>query len=319
MATGTRSRSIEDRVAAVELQQNFFDEQMKLFGERLGKVEQVLGLAVGEDRAGAVADGSKLTLLEGRLKTLEGKVDESLSKSEVCSVRLEEIEQVKIKQKSEWLSVERNKRGRLVASESTSGGPAKIENSQSSPEEALDVVVNPRGTWGHKVRNFKGKFHVVGDSLARGAGFKLRSQLGDFVEVQAVGGAKLSQVHETISQMNADPSKSLVIVAGANNMSNDYGADMISDYAKIIEAAKKVTEKIVVVGLIKRYDLAWKFEAKRKLINERVKSMCAAAGVGFVDFGPLKYMVQKDGLHLNFRGQIGLGQLMHDQCKAFLG
>lgn len=296
----TRVKEIEERVLALE-------QQLKLFsgiGDRLARVEAILGVTNGsEDSKVPTLDG-----FDGRLKVVEGKVDESLSKAEVCSLRLEELEKAEGPADGEqngWSRRVRSSHGRLV-------------NSAGDKEEALNIVALPAKSWGRKTRMFKGSVSVVGDSLARGAGYKLKKQLGDFVEVNAVGGAKLKNTLENIKGMEEDKLKTLVIVTGANNMADDYGTDMMEQYEGIMQLAKKVTNKIVVVGLIKRFDLPVKFEAKRKVINEKLKVISESEGIGFINFEPPRSMLHNDGLHLNFKGQDELGRLIHVQCKDFL-
>ena len=168
------------------------------------------------------------------------------------------------------------------------------------------------------ISNTKGKIVVMGDSLARGAGHKLKQQCGDVVRVDAMGGAKLWQVKDKVCDMREDKNKTVVLVAGANNMAQDSETEIVEDFLKLLGESKKVTDKIVVVGLIKRYDLGYKYEEKRRAINSQLKTECTTRDLKFIEYEPARSLLYPDGLHLTPRGQIELGKRMFEQCKGFL-
>ena len=161
----------------------------------------------------------------------------------------------------------------------------------------------------------RGKILVVGDSLARGVGYKMTELYGDMVEVNAVGGAKLRDVLGSVSSVAPDNTGTLVVIAGANNMENDYSETIEGGLQEIINAGTKVAKEVVVVGLVKRYDLGPSYESKRILLNMKIKSRCKDAGVKFLEYEPERSRLHKDGLHLNWRGQYELGKAILSKCR----
>ncbi len=188
--------------------------------------------------------------------------------------------------------------------------------SKTSTEEAGDRKV----TVGEKIRSSEGNVVVMGDSLARGMGYKLREQVGDRVAVKAVGGSRLSEVSQAVGTLPIDKRRNLVVVAGANSLKDVMSEGMLRSYGEMIDNGKRVSNGIIVVGLVKRYDLGPSFERKRNDINSSLKSMCKVKGVEFVEYEPERSRVHGDGLHLNFRGQNELGRMVFGKLKSsFLG
>ena len=130
----------------------------------------------------------------------------------------------------------------------------------------------------------------------------------------------MSKIREEIRGMQEEKSQALVVVAGANNMADDDASSMINEYISLVEESKKVTDKVVVVGLIKRYDLGPKYEEKRITINYRLKKECKPdrMNFNFLEYEPDRRMVHDDGLHLNSIGQYELGKKMFSKCVDFL-
>ena len=161
-----------------------------------------------------------------------------------------------------------------------------------------------RGTpWAQRLRTSGERAVVIGDSLARGMGHKLRDQLGDIVDVRAVGGAKLGAVSRSVSELKEDSTRNLVVVAGANSLRDETTEDMLGNYRRIIESGKGSSKSLVVVGVVKRYDLGPMYERKRIDVNRFLKGICRESNVGFLEYQPERSRVHADGLHLNFRGQ----------------
>ena len=130
----------------------------------------------------------------------------------------------------------------------------------------------------------------------------------------------MSEVSQAVGTLPIDKRRNLVVVAGANSLKDVMSESMLRSYGEMIDNGKRVSNGIIVVGLVKRYDLGPSFERKRIDINSSLKSMCKVKGVEFVEYEPERSRVHGDGLHLNFRGQNELGRMVFGKLKSsFLG
>lgn len=163
----------------------------------------------------------------------------------------------------------------------------------------------------------KGRILVAGDSLARGMGYKLKEQCGDMVDVRAYGGAKLGSIADHIVGMSRDENRQLVVVAGANSIL-EPAADLLGKFEEIVDAGKDNSNELVIVGLIKRYDVGPEYESKRIVVNGKIKALCENRQVRFVEYEPERSRVHSDGLHLNFRGQNELARKVFAFSRPFL-
>lgn len=333
MAASTRN--------TVDKRLEFLETAVKAIGDRLGKIESALGISTEDGVPSKV---------ESRLISLENKAECKCSESRGTELstslgtRLTEVENTLGDLSTQVLTVSLKcddlvEKGNLKSDDSVKKGNLKCEalpetgnfsvaaatqkgteqdRSKGGSEGVGSAVVEKLG--GNRVNSAGLKFVVVGDSLARGAGYKFKKQCPDEVEVKAVGGAKLGRVREEIRGMKEDKSKVLVVVAGANNMVDDDATSMIKEYSSLVEDCKKVTDKVVVVGLIKRYDLGPWYEDKRITINYRLKkeSKPDKMNFAFVEYEPERNKVYGDGLHLNGLGQNELGKIMYRKCVDFL-
>lgn len=309
----------------VEKRVELLEKLVKELGERLDKIELFLGIPI---------DDSVESNVECRLNSLETKTVEVQTKVKECreslesevsaslgrDTRLTEVEDSLGELSSKILAVNLKcddlvEKGNLSADEIAKG--KEHPKSKGGNEDGSSLVVKSRGS---RLGSGGLKVAVVGDSLARGAGYKFKKQCPEEVEVKALGGAKLSKVREEIRGMKEDKSKVLVVVAGANNVVDDDASTMIDEYISLVKESKRVTDKLVVVGLTKRYDLGPKYEDKRITINYRLKRECKPDKMNFtfMEYEPDRRSVHEDGLHLNSIGQNELGRKMYSKCVDFL-
>lgn len=246
-------------------------------------------------------------VVEDRLTKLERLVGDVASSVEACRVRLEERD-------AQWPVVGRkgNSRskegGRNVGSGAQAETKVKVPGSDNVGEVSVCDLF----------KDATGKVLVVGDSLARGMGHKLRYQCGNnLVQVEAVGGAKLGQVADSVAGLCRDESRQLVVVAGANSMVQETASEMLEKFENIIEHGKRCNKKVVVAGLVRRFDLGREYECKRIVVNARLKRLCVERDVGFVEYEPERSRVHKDGLHLNHRGQYEFGRKVFVEVRRF--
>jgi hypothetical protein len=325
---------------------------VKNLSERIRRLELVLGLKAGDtivcdsgviDRVGRLEGqiGEVKNKTKGDFSEVKSVVDDLSSQVVAVSLKLQDFEK-------EWPTVRQAQRMSCKATDGTQSRQPSVrydareikvqERSEGSKlpsskvseaaERSSNLVacgrdnkpVGPKVPWGRRIKVSKRKIVVLGDSLARGAGYKIKEQCGSLVEVNAVGGAKLGEIRERISGMSEDPTKALVIVAGANNMEHDDSRLMIDNYLRLVDDAKKVTDDIVIVGLVKRYDLGPRYEAKRIVINNKLRqaSEPEQKDFKFVEYEPERRKVHKDGLHLNHLGQVELGGKIHTAFRSFL-
>lgn len=271
-------------------------------GERVAALEQALGeikVVLGQ----VEAREAECIVVEDRLSKLERLVQDVASSAEACRLRLEERD-------SEWPVV-----GKVVQP----GGSADRGGAVGRKVEVKVADSGTKVTVSGLLRGATGKVLVTGDSLARGMGHKLREQCGNnLVEVAARGGATLAQVADSVAGLRKDDQRQLVVVAGANSMKEEPFSGMLENFYKIIEESKKSSRSVVVVGLVKRYDLGRQYECKRIVVNARLKGLCKERGVSFLEYEPERSRVHKDGLHLNYRGQWEMGRKVFGEVKSFL-
>ena len=92
----------------------------------------------------------------------------------------------------------------------------------------------------------------------------------------------------------------------------------MTNFGEIIDAGKENSKELVMIGLIKRYDVGHEYESKRIVVNGKLRELCESKDVKFVEYEPERSRVHRDGLHLNFRGQNELGRRIFSVTKPFL-
>ena len=297
MAT-TRSSKIEDRVLALE-------KAMEILNEKLKKLE-IVSLGIDEVKSSVAARDVVSVEMEERLGKMEHQMGELASKLEVMRIEYD----------NQWPPLEKKDEASFTVVESKKArrGRGNVANAV----QGKSAVVGSKASLAQKLGECKRKVVVAGDSLARGVGYKLREQCGDMIDVKAESGAKLGAVTDMVGSLDKDENRQLVVVAGANSFENESGKDLLGSFGKIIDAGKKSSGEVVMVGLVKRYDLSQTYESKRIVMNSKLKALCGESGVQFVEYEPERSRVHRDGLHLNFRGQNELGRKIFPFVRHFL-
>ena len=319
---GQKIKEIEDNV----------NEQMektdKLRGELDKRIDEVANIQIGsgiefDDKVQKVQNDteSKIDSIwiknQDRLDKIEHLVDELASKVEVCRIKMEEYD-------NQWPAVSDSGSSDNVKFNLVQYKNGKRDKRGVTKEVSEGANVNSSGTsttrvsMAQKLRSKERKVVVLGDSLAVGMGYKLKEQCGGIIDVKAHGGAKLEKVADTVQKLGTDDNRQIVVVAGANNMKEDTAADMLGSFEKIICEGNKAKSNIVIVGLVKRYDLEREYECKRIVVNARLKQMCKDKQVSYLEYEPERSRLHRDGLHMNFRGQDELGRRVFPFVKNFL-
>ena len=111
----------------------------------------------------------------------------------------------------------------------------------------------------------------------------------------------------------------MVLLVGTNDIQGEGSEVMLSKYKNLIEASQTIkNRKVSVVGIPRRVDLDSFYNSRRLGVNIRLKEMCKASKVEFIDFDPRDSWLARDGLHLNHAGQNELGFKIYQHCGSFL-
>jgi hypothetical protein len=303
------SKKVETRAMSEERLSRLEKAQEEIL-EKLAKLEKAFSTEISEIKAEIREIKSAREVLsldiDGRLDDFGRDMQDLRGRVEACVLSHDDINR-------QW----------PVVGNSTDDSGLKDKVTNSSPAGKLaDRTTQVISEGGQDVRRStgvaretEGKILVVGDSLARGVGFKMTQLYGDNVEVNAVGGAKVKDVLSSVRSVTPGKTETLVVIAGANNMEEDFSKTIEDGLQEVIDAGKKVAKEVVIVGLVKRYDLGSLFECKRILVNKVVKNKCSDSGVKFLEYEPERSRLHKDGLHLNWRGQYELGRAILSKCR----
>ena len=300
----TRTRT-EERLSCLEM-------AVAKLTETVIKLEAAISTETLETKS--AREALKLDM-DGRLEEFDRNVKDLSGRIEACVLRFDDMDR-------QWPVVGRDATKNLGQKDKTTnktetGTVGLRQGPKVTPTAPVGVTSRTKSqidSDGHR-QEAKGKILVVGDSLARGVGYKMTSMYGDSVKVDAVGGAKIKDVVGRVNEVTPDKTSTLVVIAGANNMQEDYSETIEEGVQDLIAAGSKVAKDILVVGLVKRYDLGPGFERKRILLNMRIKARCKDAGAKFIEYEPERSRLHKDGLHLNWRGQNELGKAILSKCK----
>jgi len=201
--------------------------------------------------------------------------------------------------------------------------PTEIKSSEESPVQELSAAGSSRnaesGSCGEKLKVTENSVLIVGDSLSRGVGDKLKDQCGKVFERESRGGARIESITEDIKKLEDDSKRHLVVMVGTNNLESDFTEDILVKYDRLLEELKKKkNKKVTVVGILKRYDLKG-MDMKRIWINFNLRQKCDGKGVAFLGFDPDWGQLREDMLHLNEKGQDELARRIFRHCLPFLG
>ena len=138
--------------------------------------------------------------------------------------------------------------------------------------------------------------------------------------MKAVGGARIEDTERQVDGLKEGGRRHLAVVCGANNMVRDSVDVMTGMYRKLVERGRQVgCKSITLMGLLRRYDLDWRYEEKRGRLNRELEKLCQELQVRFVvDYEVGRSRMARDGLHLNARGRRELGGILFKEIVPFL-
>lgn len=177
---------------------------------------------------------------------------------------------------------------------------------------------------------------IVGDSMVRGIGSKLRSNSNMF-SIKSFSGAKIEHVDKMLTDgsVKVDEDSHLVVVVGTNNVKFE-GTELIrSRYRKLIETMKTIKcRKKTVVGIFDRTDVSNFVFSRIVSVNSSLARLCAELEVEFLDplvlFRSLandkkcsvahvvRSILDRKGLHLNELGQREAAKFVFKHCCSYL-
>lgn len=171
---------------------------------------------------------------------------------------------------------------------------------------------------GQKSEIKKQEVFVVGDSIVRGAASYLTAK---GCQTRVFGGIRIDEVGNMIEGDIQNPPKVLALHVGTNNIKDKTNVHVMQRLATLLDTFKERTPHqmhYIVNGIVYRNDVA---DKKIDNINESIEWMCTKyERVHFLD--PNRRISEwesaKDGIHLNYRGGLFLGQLMEEKILEVL-
>jgi GDSL-like Lipase/Acylhydrolase family len=189
---------------------------------------------------------------------------------------------------------------------------------ESRGEYEIETIINKRSTKRQQPLN---DVLVMGDSLVR-----LASRVVGEVNpcTYYYPGMRLENVAQALGRVlvnNCKP-KVLILHFGTNNVKSAKSIDHLTgDAYDMITKIKSMLPKttIVINGILKRRDVSAEMI---RLFNNNVRWVCESLQVQYVDPNDvmdMKYSgLCRDGLHLNNRGALALGQFIVEKARDYL-
>jgi hypothetical protein len=195
----------------------------------------------------------------------------------------------------------------------------------------------PEGSFAKQCESLSaGSVTVVGDSMVRGVGQKLRRD-NEMFSTFAYGGAKIEDITEKLNgaRCKIGEESHLVVMVGTNNLRNDGTEVIMAKYSKLVTAMKEAKCRArSIIGILARGDTDDYLEGKRTALNIRLGALCKKYEVEFIDpfdiydeingGSPLEIrriqlgVLDKWGLHLNDRGQDKVARSVFKHCVKHL-
>lgn len=153
---------------------------------------------------------------------------------------------------------------------------------------------------------------VIGDSIMRGAGEYMK---GVGCEVKIFSGIRVEEVVNMVDLDKVIVPKVLVLHVGTNNIHDKSKIHVMQRIANLIDHCKegKLNQtQIIVNGLVHRDDVN---DNRIDSVNDSINWMCSKYdGVHYLDPNRRisKWEAARDGIHLNYRGGMWLGQLVEE-------
>lgn len=162
-------------------------------------------------------------------------------------------------------------------------------------------------------------FVVIGDSMARGVGSHLQADNNMFSKLD-FGGAKIEDLTEKIRTIGERPGSNAVVMIGTNNLIYDKTESIMKKYDSLLDELKdKKYKDIIIVGMVKRANVSDYTESKRIGLNQRIKKLCERKGAGFLEVDIDKEtMLDRKGVHLNYKGQERVARSIFKHCINYL-
>jgi DNA repair exonuclease SbcCD ATPase subunit len=161
---------------------------------------------------------------------------------------------------------------------------------------------------------------VVGDSMARGVGKKLKFQHGG--EVYAQGGARIEEVGSQIENMKLSGDENLVVMAGGNNIEVHGTEEIMKKYRAVMDLIKeKRMKKVTVVGLFARRYFGGYLNSKVLSLNERLKNLCKERGLTYLEVDVHRngwWLIGQDGVHFSREGEDEVAARIYKHIGTYL-
>ena len=125
---------------------------------------------------------------------------------------------------------------------------------------------------------------------------------------------------EEVSKL-APPNTTYVIHVGTNDVQRTRSEDLLQKYHRMIRAFKEKSSKVLLSGIVPRFNVENRFYNVATSTNRRLAQICREENIGFIDtwdsFYHDEYLFSRDGVHLNEVGSARLGRLLNDAVKDF--
>ena len=166
--------------------------------------------------------------------------------------------------------------------------------------------------------------HIVGDSQARGTQAMIGLRLHEKTRVRSLPGKGNGCIRQQVEKLEVSNTSVVATLVSGNDLylrSGRVGATerILEDVMGAVDDCGLKTHRRVVVGMLPRRGPKWPALSRNISINERLRDLCTAEGVFFVDpyerFYGKDDLYQRDGTHLSLKGRAVLCNLIADAVK----
>ena len=139
-------------------------------------------------------------------------------------------------------------------------------------------------------------------------------------------GVKIEGVKEKVADLvsNAPQESVFVVHVGTNDLAKGRSEEVFRRYTSLIKEFRDRRTKVVISGILPRFDLSHTALSRLIGINRRLRTLCdqESDGVGFVDmwdhFSSDRTLFGRDGLHLNAIGKARFGRVLEEELTPVL-
>jgi GDSL-like Lipase/Acylhydrolase family len=307
-------KGIEERLGALERRQSMVEK-------RLGKLEDRLGLSdLGE---GNRAEGRQTEVRLERIEKVMGS-----SYCDVVAGRGKATRKAgQVARAQQHLGEgHRMNVGARLGSNSAQGPKKGVVSEPKSKVMSANELVPGEISFAEKCKDMaEGTVLMFGSSMVRGVGNRLHDDNHLFGKLD-FGGARIEDIKEKVNLIGEKSESHVVFMVGTNNLLNDHPEEICSKYKDLIKAITQQNyRKTSFVGILPRAD-HWMtkdkedyIDAKRVAVNMDLAELCSENGIEYVDVEIDKArMLDRKGLHLNYRGQDVVAQQVFKHCQKFL-